>query len=70
MADIMVMEIGDGGKDLTHDDGCLRLRYEFLLDYEIEKLASFAYLCHQIDGLFSLVDLVEFDDVRMVQFLE
>lgn len=70
MTDIMVMEVGNSGEDLTHDDGCLRFSYELLLDYEIEQLAPITDLCDQVDGLFGFIDLVEFDDVRVVQFLE
>lgn len=70
MADVVVVEVGDGWKYLAHYDGSLSLCDELLFDNQVEELTALAHLSHQVDGLLGLVHLVELDDVGMIQFLQ
>ena len=70
MTDIMLVQVRNGRENLPHDNSSLRLCQKLLFNNQIEKLTTFTYLCYQVDGFFSLVDFVEFDDVGMVEDFE
>lgn len=70
MAYVMMVKICNSWEYLSHDYGCLWLCQGFSLDYQVEKLTSFAYLSHKVDSFLGLIDFIELDDVGMVQFFE
>ena len=44
MADVVVVQVGDGRKYLAHDHGSLSLRQKLFLDNQIKQLTSIAHL--------------------------
>lgn len=70
MTDIMLMQVGNGRENLSHDNGSLGLRQELLFNNQIKQFSTFTDLGYQVDSFFSLVDFVEFDDVGMVEDFE
>ena len=70
MTDIMLVQVGNGRENLPHNNSSLGLCQKLLFNNQIEQLTTLTYLCYQIDGFFSLVDFVEFDDVGMVEDFE
>lgn len=70
MTDIMFVQVCNGRENLPHNNSSLRLCQKLLFNNQIEQLTTFTYLRYKIDGFFSLVDLVEFDYVGMVEYFK
>jgi hypothetical protein len=70
MTDIMFVQVRNGRENLPHNNSSLGLCQKLLFNNQIEQLTTFTDLRDQIDGFFSLVDFVEFDDVGMVEDFE
>lgn len=66
MADIVMMEIGNSWKDLSHNDSCLWLSEALFLYNKIEKFPSLADFSHQVNSFFCFIDLVKFDDIGVI----
>ena len=58
MADIVLVQVGYGGKDLPHNHGCLRFGHKLLLNDQVKKFSSIANFRHQIDGFIGLVHFI------------
>ena len=67
MHDSLLVQILQRPEKLSDYYGRVPLNVMPLLDDAIEELSSLEQLQHEVDVELSLVDFIEFDDVRMVE---
>ncbi len=67
MKNVVIVHVCDCWEDLDHNNSDF-IFFEDISINEIEQASPFAQLSDNIEIIFLLVDIIEFDDVGMVHF--